>query len=267
MARAARAWSTRALVTAALIAAVTGCSSASPAVDARLPDAKAPAGGKGLSDATFWLSFELDTIDYDGAPAYPDELEGPYDGRVVTAGGGTVTEVPGADGSARAIEFPPRCEGSPACPHVILEIPPDPALDPGEADFEYGASVWLAPDQTTSGSNIVQKGRFATAGGLWKLQVDSDEGHASCVVRSESTLVSVRSSVSIADSSWHRVVCRRQGDEVSIAVDDTVDHVTADLGPVASRWPVRIGGPGVGPDDDQFHGRVDDVFLWVDPAA
>ena len=87
----------------------------------------------------------------------------------------------------------------------MVEVAPDPALDPGESDFEFGASVWLAPDQTTRGSNIVQKGRFAAGDGLWKLQVDSDEGEPSCVIRSGSDLLTVRSSVSIADGSWHRV--------------------------------------------------------------
>jgi hypothetical protein len=30
---------------------------------------------------------------------------------------------------------------------------------------------------------------------------------------------------------------------------------------------VRVGSPGVGDDDDHFHGRVDDVFLRIEPPA
>ena len=98
----------------------------------------------------------------------------------------------------------------------MVEVLPDPALNPGEGDFEYGAAVWLSPEQTTTGSNIVQKGRFGTAGGLWKLQVDTDAGEPSCVVRSGTDELIVRSSVSIADSAWHFVVCRRDKEGLSI---------------------------------------------------
>ena len=51
---------------------------------------------------------------------------------------------------------------------------------------------------------------------------------------------------------------------LSIRVDDTVDRVDGRTGSVSNQWPVRIGSPGVGDDDDQFHGRVDDVFLRID---
>jgi hypothetical protein len=93
--------------------------------------------------------------------------------------------------------------------------------------------------------------------------VDSDEGQPSCVLRSGSDLIRVRSSVSIADSTWHHVACRRDMDGVSIDVDGTVDRRAGRIGPVSSTWPVRIGSPGVGDGDDQFHGRVDDVYLRI----
>jgi len=86
-----------------------------------------------------------------------------------------------------------------------------------DADFEFGATVWLAADQTTHGSNIVQTGRFGTEGGQWKLQVDTVGGQPSCVIRgvaSGATPVVIRSEVSISDSSWHHVVCRREANTV-----------------------------------------------------
>lgn len=247
-----------------LVLVAGGCSSPDPAGGARMAPSGSPSPtGPDLSDATFWLSFEEESIDYDGAVAYPDALDGPFDGRVVTANGGAVGVVAGADGSARAVAFPARCAARAGCPRALVEIASDPALDPVDAEFEYGATVWLAPDQTTNGSNIVQKGRFAADGGLWKLQVDSDEGQPSCVFRSGSDLIRVRSSVSIADSTWHHVACRRDTDGVSIDVDGTVDRRAGRIGPVSSTWPVRIGSPGVGDGDDQFHGRIDDVYLRI----
>jgi hypothetical protein len=220
-----------------------------------------------LSDADLWLDFEDDAVGYDGATEFPDALSGRFAGRVVTANGGTVEMVPGADGAGGAVAFPAKCATPRGCARAMVEILPDEALNPGDRDFEYGARVWLAPEATTTGSNIVQKGRFATDGGLWKLQVDSDEGEPSCVVRSGTDLFTVRSSVSIADSAWHFVTCRRDAEGLTIRVDDTVDRVEGQTGSVDNEWPVRVGSPGVDDDDDQFHGRIDDVFLRIDPAA
>jgi hypothetical protein len=216
-----------------------------------------------LSDAVFWLSFEDVTRDFDGHKLFPDALDGPFDGRVESVYDGKVVVVePGADGSARAVAFPEKCDGA-GCPRALVELADDPALDPGDEDFQYGASVWLAPDQTTEGSNIVQKGRFAASDSLWKMQVDNDLGHPSCVVRSGADLVRVRSGISIADGSWHRVSCTRTGDALTIEVDGKGRTAHGKIGPVASEWPVRIGAPGLGEHDDQFHGRIDDVYLKV----
>ena len=94
--------------------------------------------------------------------------------------------------------------------------------------------------------------------------MDSDEGEPSCVIRSGSDLITVRSSVSIADAAWHRGACAAgTRDGVSIEVDGTVDREAG----APARWsaPGRCASaaPGVGDDDDQFHGRIDDVYLHV----
>lgn len=250
------------VVAGTLVAALAGCSSSDPKGSGLTLTPTPSPSGPDLTESTLWLSFEQESIDFDGTTTFPDALDGPFDARVMVANGGKVEVVPGA-GSARAVAFPENCTARQGCPRALLEVASNHALDPGDDEFEYGASVWLAPDQTTTGSNIVQKGRFGTEGGLWKLQVDSAEGEPSCVVRSGSDLINVRSSVSIADAAWHRVVCRRDADGVSIDVDGTLDRKAGALGPVASTWPVRIGGPGVGDLDDQFHGRIDDVYLRV----
>ena len=220
-----------------------------------------------LSDAALWLSFEEQELTYRGETEFPDALGGAYAGLVVTANDGTVEVVAGADGRGDAVAFPEKCDATSGCPRAMLEVEPDADLDPGSGDFEFGAAVWVAPDQTTTGSNIVQRGRFDTEGGLWKLQVDSLEGRPSCVVRSGDDQVLVRSTVSVSDSAWHRVVCRRDATGVEIEVDGTVDREDGETGSVDSEWPLRIGSPGVGDQDDQFHGRIDDVFLRIAPST
>jgi len=249
-----------------LVGATSGCSP-DTREDARLPEPEPTTrSGPDLSDADLWLSFDDDAVGYDGATEYPDALDGRFAGRVVTENDGSVERVPGPGGRGDAVAFPAKCTARTGCPRAMVEVLPAPALNPGEENFEYGAAVWLAPDQTSTGSNILQKGRFATAGGFWKLQVDDDAGKPSCVVRSGTVELVVRSSISISDSAWHFVVCRRDEEGLSIRVDETVDREPGRIGSVSSEWPIRIGSPGVSDDDDQFHGRVDDVFLRIDPS-
>lgn len=253
-----------AVAVVAVLSVVTGCASPGPGSESRLtPSASPSPTGPDFSQAVLWLSFDERTIDFDGFTVFPHALGGAFEGRVVTASSGSIDDVPGPDGRGRAVDFPGPCDGS-GCPRALVEVAHDPALDPGEKDFAYGATVRLAPDQTTTGSNILQKGRFAASDGLWKLQVDNDAGHPSCVVRAGVELLRVRSTTSIADSSWHRVVCRVDADGISIDVDGHADRRAGTLGAVSSSWPVRIGAPGVGEDDDQFHGQVDDVFFQID---
>lgn len=243
---------------------VTACSSAGAGPVTQLPEPPPAApSGPVPSGATLWLAFEDESVDFDGATVYPDALDGPFDGRVVTSAGGVVERTAGPTDRGRAVAFPARCEAASGCPRAIVEVAADPALDPGDSDFEFGASVWLAADQTTLGSNIVQKGRFAVDDALWKLQVDSVEGEPSCVIRSGSQILKIRSSVSIADGSWHRVRCLRDRAGVTIEVDGTADRKAGRTGSVSNGWPVRVGGPGVGEGDDQFHGRIDDVYLRI----
>jgi Concanavalin A-like lectin/glucanases superfamily len=77
----------------------------------------------------------------------------------------------------------------------------------------------------------------------------------------------VRSTVSISDSQWHRVVCRRDGDGITISVDGSENEKRGATGSVTNDSPLRVGAPGVSEGDDQFHGRIDDVYLLVDSSG
>lgn len=228
-----------------------------PAAPAELPAATPP----GL---VFRFTFER-PAQRDGVVVHIP-AQGGFTGTVLSADGGTVVRqrlVP--DGwFAR---FPGDCVGG-ACPRAVVDIPDHPRLDPMDADFSFGARVIMRPGQTTHGSNIVQKGRFHTAGGMWKLQVDDLAGHPSCVLRGStngrnSPAVVVDSPVTIADGQWHEVSCARTLDAVAVVVDGQAVRRQVSVPPIANESPVHIGGSGVAPGDDQFHGGLDDVFLTV----
>ncbi|HET9518185.1 MAG TPA: LamG-like jellyroll fold domain-containing protein [Actinoplanes sp.] len=183
--------------------------------------------------------------------------------RVRVVHGGRVGLVARAGGGALA--FPSRCRTRP-CPRVVLQAPHAPELNPGTAAFAYGATVRLAPTQTTKGQNVLQKGYAAR--GQYKLQIDGAAGKPSCVLVGghPSTLrYLVKSSVTVADGRWHRVECRRSGTGLAIAVDGSVRGVVAvphGLS-IANEAPLSIGGKGRHQDNDQYQGAVDDVWVSI----
>lgn len=257
---------------ATLLAAVlvmTGCSSSGdgqPRDDAMV---QTPVEEPGLvvDGAELWLSFDESEVGFNGSTEYADAQGAAWAGRVITANGGGVTEAPGGEGRGTALAFPEKCTDDSGCPRAMVEVGADPALEPGDRPFVFGASVRLAADQTADGSNVMQSGRFGSKGGQWKLQVDGDKGVPSCIFRSGDTVERIYSTTSVADDMWHRVDCERDDRGISIAVDGVERERAVDLGSVDSGLPIRIGSPGVGDDDDQFHGAIDDVVLDIEPTS
>jgi hypothetical protein len=190
---------------------------------------------------------------------------GGFTGTLLSARDGEVTLVR-VPGQGRAARFPAPCRGS-SCPRALIDVPDDSRLDPRDADFWFGARLRMLREEATNGSNVLQKGRFHTPGGFWKLQVDDPSGRPSCVVRGgvgrTGTTVVVRSPDTVADGVWHEVTCARTSGSVTITVDGHRTRSAASVPRIANDSPVRIGGPGLSGGDDQFHGRVDDVFLTL----
>ncbi|MEU4694835.1 LamG domain-containing protein [Actinoplanes sp. NPDC023714] len=181
--------------------------------------------------------------------------------RVVSRNGGALKLVP--HGAGQAMNFPAKCGGD-TCPRLILQAGDTGDLNPGTRPLRYGAGVLLSPAETGRGENILQKG-YSTGGGQYKLQVDGLSGKPSCGIGDKvGTVVHVaRSRTSVADGNWHTLECRRTGPTLAILVDDRLEAsvaVPADLA-VETDHPFTVGGKGVGPNNDQFHGTLDD--LWV----
>lgn len=185
-------------------------------------------------------------------------------GYVRSGGGGEVTFV--ARGAEGALAFPSPCDDRP-CPSALVEVADGPELSPGAQAFSFGASVRLTESALTGGSNVLQKGAYDEEGGQWKLQIDDDSGAPSCVVRGVAyerpSEAKVESPISVADGSWHTVVCNKREAYVSIEVDgDEAARATVRVGDVSNDAAVRIGGNAVGQggNSDQFHGVLDDAF-------
>jgi hypothetical protein len=205
------------------------------------------------------------------ADASVAEVRFPFDGErlsdevaVAAIAGGEVS--PEAHGGGRAVRFPPRCRvyGSYRCPRVVLEAGDVP--NPGTGPMRYGAAVLMTADDTAAGENVLQKG-FSRGYGQFKLQVDGAAGLPSCVLVGTGMrrIHMITAGVSVADGQWHAIECVRSASSFSILVDGSIlrqARIPASLSIVNSD-PLRIGGKGLSPNNDQFHGAVDDVFVVI----
>jgi hypothetical protein len=183
--------------------------------------------------------------------------------RIVAAHGGSARSV--VRGRGLALAFPPACTGS-RCPQIVLQAASAAELNPGTRPLRYGASVLLPRGQTSSGENVLQKG-YSARGGQYKLQIDGRAGKPSCAMvdSRKSAIRLARSAVTVADNRWHRLECRRIGTRLSILVDGLVrGGATIPLTlSVSNAAPLSIAGKGAYPDNDQFHGVLDDVWVAI----
>jgi hypothetical protein len=216
-------------------------------------------------DATLWMTFDQFRRLPSGELRFAD-VDGRWAATERRFDDGELTSVPGPPGRGRALRGPDACPLAAGCPAAVAVVADDGALDPGGADFSYGASVLLLPDDPVGG-NVLGKGRLQADGGQWTLHVDALDGRPSCVVEGRTeraTQVIVRSVVTVADGAWHTVTCHKTADSVRIVVDGRVDRLDESVGTVSNDDAIAIGGSAQDPAASQFHGHIDDVFLWVD---
>ena len=220
-----------------------------------------PATTESTPPADYVASYNFDTTIADGT--FDDGSGHGHLLRAVVRNGGKITMSP--HGSGQALAFPPKCTGT-ACPRLVLQAADTPDLNPGPGPLAYGAGVLLGAAETSSGENVLQQG-YSTGGGQYKLQVDGVSGKPSCGMSDKvaTTLYLARSRVSIADGQWHSGECRRTGPTLSILGDA---QIQASVAIPAARsgvtaQPFSLGGKGVGANNDQFHGSLDDVWIHV----
>ncbi len=155
-------------------------------------------------------------------------------------------------------------------------------LDPGMGDFSFGADFVLNTASATAGSkdngdNLIQRG-LANSATQYKIQIDG--GKPSCVLRKQTTAITVRTTQVIERNIWYRAVCSRttSGGQTTVTLtvtrlsDGTTLPAQASTDPafdlsIDTRVPLSIGGKLtetgalVLSDTDQFNGRIDNAFL------
>jgi len=166
--------------------------------------------------------------------------------------------------SGRYVSFPTACATTATkCPRALLETASVPNLNPGTRNFRWSARLLTVKTQITGSANVMQKG-VANTSSQWKMQVGRTNGKAQCIVvgAGSPTVYIARSSASVADGNWHKVVCQRRGTALQVWIDDKLGGqatVPATLS-ISNTLPLRIGGPNFNTKTDMFHGRLDDVY-------
>ena len=203
---------------------------------------------------------------FDGGVNRPiTDLKGGHRLFAVGQNGGKLSLVP--QGSGLAVEYPDRCNLSSEreCPRAILEGVRDDALNPGKRPMRYGASIQMTHGDLADGANVLQKGYSVGKVSQFKLQVDHRAGHPSCVIASRTKIYRAEPPLDVADGAWHNVTCARSATRLAIIVDGVeraAVHVPPSLS-IANAEPLRVGGKGANKGNDQFAGRIDNVFLSI----
>jgi concanavalin A-like lectin/glucanase superfamily protein len=191
---------------------------------------------------------------------------GGHELRPLGQNGGRLSLVP--EGSGLALAYPPRCAlvRERDCPRAILEGRRDDGLNPGTRRLAYGASVRMSQGDLADGANVIQKGYSVGGDSQFKLQVDHLRGHPSCVVVGKrAAIYRAEAALDVADGRWHNLTCTRTRKRLKLAVDGRQQAVVA-LPPtlsIANAEPLRVGGKGPSRGNDQYAGRIDNVFLII----
>jgi hypothetical protein len=124
----------------------------------------------------------------------------------------------------------------------------------------------MASTDVADGANVVQDGFSVGDGTQYKPQVGRLAGHPSRVLAGTTQIYRVIAPVDVADGRWHDLGRRRIGPVLAISVDGMprgAVNVPTRLS-IVNNYPLRIGGKGTNPDNDQFAGQIDDVYVAID---
>jgi hypothetical protein len=204
---------------------------------------------------------------FDGGVAKPiTAVGGGHELWALGQNGGRLSLVP--DGPGLALEYPRRCHlaHERECPRAILEGDRDDGLNPGTRPLSYGASVLMTRADLADGANVLQKGYSVGGVSQFKLQVDHEMGHPSCVITGQQAeIYRAEPLIDVADGSWHDLACTRTENRLTMTVDG-VKEVSVRIPPklsIANAEPLRVGGKGANKGNDQFAGLIDNVYLTI----
>ncbi len=165
---------------------------------------------------------------------------------------GAMVGLPGYDGTSYAFAN-----------NAWVEVPASESLNPGTEDFYLSARVNFTvapgPDETY---DIIRKGRFATDGGEYKLEIVSG-GRVRCTARDSDGVAGAvyGPKTNLADGNWHLIGCRLTGSKFSVGADNVVWSKSVPFGWIGNSKALSIGSKYG--EEDGVPGRIDEVRLEI----
>ena len=150
-------------------------------------------------------------------------------------------------------------------PAAAVTVRDSASLDPGSARITI--DVHLLSSATMSHDwNVLQKGRWATRGGQYKVTVvprdGGRRGYARCVFNGSQRRGIVTGGPNLLDGRWHDVRCIKTATQVRLAVDGRVIARNVSVGRIANDSPLTIGAKSRS-GGDQYVGKVDEVAVTI----
>jgi hypothetical protein len=146
----------------------------------------------------------------------------------------------------------------------VVRVPSTDDLNPGTANFSFGAAVNFATVPPASTWDVVRKGLSGTKGGYYKLELfdggTKNGARARCYFRgANGNSKSAGGGRQLDDGRWHTVTCSRTGGKVTITVDGRTSSNSFSLGKLANTAEITIGAKPTG--GDAYLGLLDEVGL------
>jgi hypothetical protein len=142
----------------------------------------------------------------------------------------------------------------------VIRVPSAAGLNPGDAEFTFGAWVNFTELPPPGNWDIVRKGVDGSSGGYYKLEVFTGNGgaRARCAFRDGSGLrTSVVRGMGLSDGRWHELICARKSDRVTLTVDGSPNSTVVTLGRIANSSDLTVGAKPSG--GDNYSGLIDEV--------
>lgn len=207
---------------------------------------------------------------------------------VVVRGPGTV--LVSSDPWGRATFRLPAFTADPEPPRAIIRVlaadqdAADP-LDPGVADFSFGADFVLDPEsegtEVDGGNNLMQRGLASDPS---QFKIDVDDHRPQCRISGPDGEAELKAQDEITPGTWYRARCSRTGGTVSFVVTElespedgierialttqvrTVNLTWKDGTPLSVGGKLRADGQVIRSATDQFNGEVSEPFLEIHPG-
>lgn len=151
-------------------------------------------------------------------------------------------------------------------------VPDADSLDPGAADFSFGATlVMVTPPDAGETYDVLRKGLAATKGGEFKIEIIRVNGNARarCVVKDAGKVVAaIAAPTSLANGVRRSVTCSKNSRGVSIQIDALVPRTktVAALGSVSNASALGLGAKAEGSAAsgfDWYRGEITDAWLRI----